>query len=84
VGYASNSSKLVHHLSQENADVALLIGDLSYAQGFAADWDIFGQMFQPAFTRWPLMVRVCEWGLSWQAMLLAAACHSCRLSQTDF
>ena len=31
-------------------------GDLSYAQGFAADWDVFGSMFEPAFTRWPLMV----------------------------
>ncbi|KAI8476656.1 MAG: Metallo-dependent phosphatase-like protein [Monoraphidium minutum] len=56
VGYASNSSKLVPHLSREDADVALMIGDLSYAQGFAADWDVFGSQFEPAFTRWPVMV----------------------------
>ncbi|GBF92766.1 hypothetical protein Rsub_05135 [Raphidocelis subcapitata] len=56
VGYALNSTKLVRYISKEDADVALLIGDLSYAQGFAADWDTFGKQFEPAFTRYPVMV----------------------------
>lgn len=54
--YSSNSSKLLKYISKEDADVALLLGDLSYAQGYAVDWDIFGMQFEPAFTRWPLMV----------------------------
>jgi len=32
----------VRYLEKENAHVALMIGDLSYALGYAADWDYFG------------------------------------------
>jgi hypothetical protein len=38
----------------EDADAALLVGDVSYAQGYAADWDAFGAQFQASFTRWPV------------------------------
>lgn len=35
-------------------------GDLAYAQGFAADWDVFFTQFQPAFARWPVMAATGE------------------------
>ncbi|WIA33189.1 hypothetical protein OEZ86_006336 [Tetradesmus obliquus] len=57
VNYTANSSKLAGHLLQEGeARLALLVGDLSYANGVQADWDYFGHQFQAPFSRWPLMV----------------------------
>ena len=66
VGYGANSTKLLRLLPGEAADAALLLGDLSYAQGFAADWDVFGEMFEAAaFTRWPVLVGVGNHERDW-------------------
>jgi hypothetical protein len=39
-----------------DANLALLVGDLAYALGYAADWDVFNAQWQQAFTRWPMAV----------------------------
>ena len=54
--YGANASKLVPWLEKERAHVLLLPGDISYAQGLAADWDIFGNEFETSFRRTPLAV----------------------------
>jgi hypothetical protein len=54
--YAINSTLLVPRIAAEpDVQLALLLGDLSYAVGYAADWDVFGHQFQPAFSKWPVM-----------------------------
>jgi hypothetical protein len=54
--YAVNSTLLVPRIAAESdVQLALLLGDLAYAVGFAADWDVFGHQFQPAFSKWPVM-----------------------------
>lgn len=52
-----NSVKLPAALvaAESDAQLALLIGDLAYALGYGADWDVFGQQFEEAFTMWPLL-----------------------------
>ncbi|KAF8067344.1 PAP1 [Scenedesmus sp. PABB004] len=55
-GYGANSSKLAPRLAAEDAQLGLLVGDLAYANGVAAEWDYFGHQFDPAFSAWPLAV----------------------------
>ncbi|MEW5301545.1 MAG: hypothetical protein WDW36_004400 [Sanguina aurantia] len=58
--YGKNSVKLPAALvaAESDAQLALLIGDLAYALGYGADWDVFGQQFEEAFTMWPLLTGV--------------------------
>lgn len=54
--HTSNASKLVPWLLKEKAHLLLVPGDVTYAQGFAADWDVFGAQFQGAFRKFPVAV----------------------------
>ncbi|GAX76824.1 hypothetical protein CEUSTIGMA_g4270.t1 [Chlamydomonas eustigma] len=63
--YGRNSTKLPKYLEQEEAHLALLIGDLAYAMGYGADWDYFGEQFESAFTRWPLAVAMGNHERDW-------------------
>jgi hypothetical protein len=55
--FGANSKKLTSMLEKEDsAHLALMIGDLSYAMGYVADWDSFGQQFEEAFRRLPLAI----------------------------
>ena len=55
--YASNASKLVPFLLNETSShLFLLPGDISYAQGFAADWDVFGAQFESSFRMAPVAI----------------------------
>ncbi|KAF5840550.1 Metallo-dependent phosphatase-like protein [Dunaliella salina] len=57
--YGQNSSLLATHLAsgaEKDANLALMTGDLAYALGYAADWDVFGSQFEKAFTQWPMAV----------------------------
>jgi hypothetical protein len=56
IDYTLNSTKLTPYLTwEQDVQLGLLVGDVSYANGYAADWDIFGYQFEPAFAQWPLM-----------------------------
>ena len=55
--FGANSKKLPSMLKKEDsAHLALMIGDLSYAMGYVADWDAFGQQFGEAFRSLPLAI----------------------------
>lgn len=41
---------------EEDVDIIIHIGDISYAQGFVADWDVFFDQWQPIISHVPYMV----------------------------
>jgi hypothetical protein len=64
--YFINSTKLSDSLPKESqAALALLIGDVSYAQGYASLWDWFGTQFQSSFAQWPLALGIGNHERDW-------------------
>ena len=56
IDYTLNSTKLAPYLTHEqDIQLGLLVGDVAYANGYGADWDVFGYQFEEAFAQWPLM-----------------------------
>lgn len=71
VGVTEVSNMSVQAMAAINPDVALLAGDMAYADGYPELWDTFGAILEPAFARIPLitcngnhevtyLIRYCE------------------------
>lgn len=43
--------------AEENVDLIMHVGDISYAQGYVADWDVFFDQLHPITYSVPYMVR---------------------------
>ena len=55
VGLTSNSETTVGHMAQADADLALIVGDLSYADCAQSRWDAWGRLVQPLASQVPVL-----------------------------
>lgn len=53
MGQTNNSLATLKHMEDDEADVAMIVGDLSYADGDQTRWDSWSRMIQPLASRIP-------------------------------